>query len=141
MARIVHTDTDSKQNDSVIWHISSMYFDLESILNSRNAWNLVFFKTQQPSCTVENLLTYFCIPEETRLSSLEPQKSWMEDDCAQYIDPLGQPTVTAGRDHCFRTCLPFVRAYVPSVPPHFSKYSKTKQSKNNVRYWRDCGSG
>ena len=27
------------------------------------------------------------------------------------------------------------------VCPQFSKSSKTKQSKNNVRYWRDCGSG
>ena len=25
------------------------------------------------------------------------------------IDPLGQPKVTAGRDHCFRTCFPSVR--------------------------------
>ena len=29
----------------------------------------------------------------------------------------------------------------PSVLPHFSKSSKTKQIENNVRYWRDCGSG
>ena len=25
------------------------------------------------------------------------------------IDPLGQPTVTVGSDHCFRTCNPSVR--------------------------------
>ena len=37
------------------------------------------------------------------------------------IDPLGQPTVTAGSDHCFLTCC-------PSVRHHFSKSSKTKQS-------------
>ena len=37
------------------------------------------------------------------------------------IDPLGRPTATAGRDHCFCTCRPFVR---PSVRPHFSKQNK-----------------
>ena len=26
-----------------------------------------------------------------------------------FIDPLGQPTVTAGRDHCFCTCRTYVR--------------------------------
>ena len=36
-----------------------------------------------------------------------------------YIDPRGRPTVTAGSDHCFCTCRPFVR-------PHFSKQSKTQ---------------
>ena len=30
------------------------------------------------------------------------------------IDPRGRPTVTAGSDHCFRTCRPCVR-------PHFSQ--------------------
>ena len=50
------------------------------------------------------------------------------------IDPLGQPKVMAGRDHCFRTCCPYVR-------PHFSNLEKTNQSENNVRYWRDYGSG
>ena len=50
------------------------------------------------------------------------------------FDPLGRPTVTAGRDHCFCTCR-------PSIRPHFSKSSKTKQSENNVHYWRDCGLG
>ena len=38
-------------------------------------------------------------------------------------DPLGRPTVTAGSDHCFCTCRPFVR---PSVRPHFSKQNKFK---------------
>ena len=50
----------------------------------------------------------------------------------RFIDPLGRPTVTAGRDHCFCTCPPSV---------HFSKSSKIKQSENNVRYRRDYGSG
>ena len=27
------------------------------------------------------------------------------------IDPLGQPTVTAGRDNCFRTCRPSVPTF------------------------------
>ena len=44
------------------------------------------------------------------------------------IDPLGRPSVTVGRDHCFHTCR----------PSHFSKSSKTKQSENNVLY---CGVG
>ena len=52
------------------------------------------------------------------------------------FDPLGQPTVTAGRDHFSCTCLS-VRT---SVRPHFSK-SETEQWENDVRYWRDCGSG
>ena len=36
------------------------------------------------------------------------------------IDPLGQPKVTAGRDHRFRTCCPSVRPF---------KSRKTKQQK------------
>ena len=48
-----------------------------------------------------------------------------------FIDPRGRPTVTAGRDHCCRTCCPSV------VHPHFSNLEK----ENNVHYWRDCGSG
>ena len=39
------------------------------------------------------------------------------------VDPLGQPTVKAGRDHCFRKCCPSVRQF-----PLF-KSSKTKQQK------------
>ena len=31
--------------------------------------------------------------------------------------------------------------HMSSVRPHFLKSSKTKQSENNARYWRDCGSG
>ena len=50
----------------------------------------------------------------------------------RYIDPLGQATVMAGRDNCFRTCRPFVSL-------NFSKSSKTNQREHNVRYWRDCG--
>ena len=38
-----------------------------------------------------------------------------------YIDPLGQPTVTAGCNH---TCSPSVR---PSALSHFSETRKTKQ--------------
>ena len=50
------------------------------------------------------------------------------------VDPLGQPTVTAGKDHCFRTCCPYVH-------PHFSNLAKQTITENNVRYWRDHGSG
>ena len=39
------------------------------------------------------------------------------------IDPLDQPKVTAGRDHCFRTCCPSVR------PSPLFKSRKTKQQK------------
>ena len=56
-----------------------------------------------------------------------------------FIDPLGQPTVTAGRDHGFAPVV--CPSVCPSVRPHFSKSSKTKQSENKIRYWRDCGSG
>ena len=39
------------------------------------------------------------------------------------IDPLDRPTVPAGIDHYFRTCLrPYVR-------PQFTNYRKTKQTK------------
>ena len=48
------------------------------------------------------------------------------------FDPPGQPTVTADRDHCFRPCRPSV----------LTCQNPAKQnSENNVRYWRDCGSG
>ena len=30
------------------------------------------------------------------------------------FDPLGPPTVTAGRDHCFCICRPSVRIFVPT---------------------------
>ena len=40
--------------------------------------------------------------------------------CKDFVDPLGRPTITAGNDPCFRTCF-------PSVRPHFSNSSKTKQ--------------
>ena len=49
-----------------------------------------------------------------------------------HIDPLGQPKVTAGRDHCFRTCCP----YVPTF-----QIQQNKTTENNVRYWRDYWSG
>ena len=51
------------------------------------------------------------------------------------IDPLDQPKVTAGRYHCFRTCCPSVR------PSTLFKSRKNKTTENNVRYWRDYGSG
>ena len=40
------------------------------------------------------------------------------------IDPLDQPTVTAGSDHYYHTCSPYVHT---SVRPHFSKCLKTNQ--------------
>ena len=51
------------------------------------------------------------------------------------IDPLGQPTVTAGSDHRFRTCCPYVRTF--QNPAKQTKF----QAKSNAHYWRDCGSG
>ena len=56
------------------------------------------------------------------------------------LDPLGQPKVTAGRDHYFRTCCPSVRPYVRTSLPTFQNLAKQKQSENNVRYWRHYGS-
>ena len=47
------------------------------------------------------------------------------------FDPLGQPTVTAGRDNCFRTCCLFIR---PSVRPNFSNLAQNKATDNNGRY-------
>ena len=45
-------------------------------------------------------------------------------DRYMYIDPFGQPTVTAGKDLCFPTCCTFVR---PSVP--LSKSSNQNKVK------------
>ena len=46
------------------------------------------------------------------------------------FDPRGQPTVTAGSDHYFRTCYLSVRPSVlPYVRPRFSKSRKTKNFK------------
>ena len=42
-------------------------------------------------------------------------------DFDMLIDPLGQPKVTAGRDHCFRTS--------PYVLPHFSNLAKQNNRK------------
>ena len=50
-----------------------------------------------------------------------------------FVGPLGQPKVMASRDDCFRTCC-------PSVRPHCSNL-ENKTTENNVRYWRDHGSG
>ena len=44
----------------------------------------------------------------------------LQDECVHF-DPLCQPTVTAGRDHWFRTC--------PSVRPHFSNLAKQNKMK------------
>ena len=42
-----------------------------------------------------------------------------------YIDPLGQPTATAGSDHCFWTCRPFVcTSGRKHERTHFSKQNK-----------------
>ena len=43
--------------------------------------------------------------------------------CEEFIDPLGRPTVMASKDHCFRTCCPYVR------PSPLFKSRKTKQQK------------
>ena len=56
---------------------------------------------------------------------------------SKFIDSWGQPTFNANSDHCFCTCCLWVRPY---VSPCFSKQNKC-QTKNNVHYWRDCGSG
>ena len=40
---------------------------------------------------------------------------------SELFDPLGQPKVTVGRDHCFHTC--------PSVRPHFSNVEKRNNRK------------
>ena len=34
------------------------------------------------------------------------------------IDPLGQTTVMAGRDHCFRTCCPSVSDHISNLGKH-----------------------
>ena len=48
------------------------------------------------------------------------------NEALYYIDPRGRPTVTAGSNHCFCTCRPFVRPSVrPSVP--------TFQNKTNFK--------
>ena len=47
----------------------------------------------------------------------------MGDGKLSNIDPLGQPKVTAGWDHCFRTCCPSVR------PSPLFESRKTKQKK------------
>ena len=74
---------------------------------------------------------------------LPPKKRWLQKyklfvnfqvydfQLPNNIDPLGQPKVTAGRDNCFRTRPP---------DPTFQIY-KNKTTENNVRYWRDYGSG
>ena len=111
-----------------------------------------FKVTYQAPCSV---VGYFCFPDVptkyglTRLKIMTTYKAGAGGSkmhlCQEklvieidFFDPLGgRPTFTAGRNHCFCTSLP--HPYV--LRPHFSKSSKTTQSENNVRYWRDCGSG
>ena len=57
------------------------------------------------SLLVTRKLTHTCL-----LSSENKANYYVHNNT--HIDPLGQPTVTADRDHCFRTRRPFVR---PSV--------------------------
>ena len=44
-----------------------------------------------------------------------------EEITCKVIDPLGRPTVTAGRDHCFCTCRPYV--------PTFQNLAKQNETK------------
>ena len=62
-------------------------------------------------------LISFCTKQVNLLSDVQH---------GQYIDPLGQPEITAGRDHCFRTCCPSIR------PSPLFKSSKSKQKKTMV---------
>ena len=62
-------------------------------------------------------------------------RAWWAIIFAILVDPLGQPKITAGRVHCFRTYCPSVR------PSPLFKSRKTEQHNYNVRYWRDYGSG
>ena len=43
------------------------------------------------------------------------------------FDPLGRPTVTAGSDHCFRTCCPSVRPYIHTYFSTLEKQNNRKQ--------------
>ena len=47
------------------------------------------------------------------------------------IDPLGQPRVTAGSDHCFHTCCPSI---CPYVRPHFSKLLKQNNFQEKTMF-------
>ena len=46
---------------------------------------------------------------------------------ALFFDPLGQTTVTAGSDHCFRTCCPSVCPYIRPSVPTFQNLAKQNQ--------------
>ena len=75
-----------------------------------------------------------CLKKEKKLASHKGnlQKTFFCISVKEsIIDPLGQPTVTAGSDHYFRTCCPSVR---PFVRPHFSDLAK-QDNRNNGRYW------
>ena len=56
-------------------------------------------------------------------------------DWEKLIHSTSPKSRAAGRDNCFHTCCPSV------LPSPLFKSKKTKQQKNNVRYWRDYGSG
>ena len=56
----------------------------------------------------------------------DPQSHQQRSLFSLKIDPLGQPKVTAGKDHCFRTYCPYVRTY---VRPHFSNLEKQNNRK------------
>ena len=74
--------------------------------------------------------------EKCLLGTTKKIGSFMENSLAlllPFIDPLGQPKVTAGRDYCFRTCM-YVR-------PHFSNLEKQNNRKQCSLYWRDYGFG
>ena len=63
----------------------------------------------------------------TKAFDFESVNGWkyLYNDPTPCIDPRGRPTVTAGSDHCFCTCRPFVSPSVrPYVRPHFSKQNK-----------------
>ena len=61
----------------------------------------------------------------------------LETYLVRYIDPLGQPKVTTGRDHCFSHMLS-VHPYLRTSP--LFKSRKNKTIENNVRYQCDYGS-
>ena len=91
---------------------------------------LIMILLHQAPANGWSLFSHFSISHKTRQFSSENNDRHMRDcgrsgliTCLVSIDPLGQPTVTVGRDHCFRTCCPSVR-----LSPLF-KSRKTKQRK------------
>ena len=49
-----------------------------------------------------------------KLTTNETEKLIGKMHSCLFLDPLGQTTITAGRDNCFCTCRPSVRPYVPT---------------------------